>query len=249
MPLIQCPDCNKDVSDMANSCIHCGRPLTPEADNNKDKFISEHNHIYMHEKISKSTSKNKKSPITLSLITFFLFCAAAIYSLSFNSFDIFLISSFRVITGSLCLLFGFLTFTSFNPKNRNAFLGLSLLIVTGIFAYSTLYLSNAIVSMKKSVPTKAERDAAAIAAKTMNNKSGAWVAAKLFVKEKLKAPATADFPWSDPSFVTPLGNNRYQVVSYVDAQNSFGAKIRTNFSCIVREGSGTWHLENMRIDQ
>jgi hypothetical protein len=27
MPLIQCPDCGKDVSDMAPACIHCGRPL------------------------------------------------------------------------------------------------------------------------------------------------------------------------------------------------------------------------------
>lgn len=26
MPLIQCPDCGKDVSDAAPSCIHCGRP-------------------------------------------------------------------------------------------------------------------------------------------------------------------------------------------------------------------------------
>lgn len=27
MALIKCPDCNKEVSDAAPSCIHCGRPL------------------------------------------------------------------------------------------------------------------------------------------------------------------------------------------------------------------------------
>ncbi|MBT3312854.1 MAG: hypothetical protein HN379_12790 [Desulfobacteraceae bacterium] len=25
--MINCPDCKKDVSDKASSCIHCGRPL------------------------------------------------------------------------------------------------------------------------------------------------------------------------------------------------------------------------------
>ena len=27
MALITCPDCNKQVSEQASSCIHCGRPL------------------------------------------------------------------------------------------------------------------------------------------------------------------------------------------------------------------------------
>jgi hypothetical protein len=28
MPLIQCPECKKDVSNLADKCIHCGYPLT-----------------------------------------------------------------------------------------------------------------------------------------------------------------------------------------------------------------------------
>jgi hypothetical protein len=27
MPLYQCPDCHKDVSDQAPACPHCGRPF------------------------------------------------------------------------------------------------------------------------------------------------------------------------------------------------------------------------------
>lgn len=30
MPLIQCPDCKKDISDIAPSCPHCGRPNTAD---------------------------------------------------------------------------------------------------------------------------------------------------------------------------------------------------------------------------
>ena len=29
MALITCPDCNKEISDKAISCIHCGCPITP----------------------------------------------------------------------------------------------------------------------------------------------------------------------------------------------------------------------------
>lgn len=47
----------------------------------------------------------------------------------------------------------------------------------------------------------------------------------------LKAPATADF--GEPK-VTKISPQHYRVNSYVDAQNSFGAKIRTYFDCRVR---------------
>ena len=37
MPLIKCPDCEKDVSDSAAACIHCGRPLSSERSQPKKK--------------------------------------------------------------------------------------------------------------------------------------------------------------------------------------------------------------------
>ncbi len=27
MPLINCPDCGREVSDIAPTCLHCGRPM------------------------------------------------------------------------------------------------------------------------------------------------------------------------------------------------------------------------------
>src|SRR5262245_40765933 len=31
MALVKCPDCGRDISDAANSCIGCGRPMTAAA--------------------------------------------------------------------------------------------------------------------------------------------------------------------------------------------------------------------------
>jgi hypothetical protein len=65
-----------------------------------------------------------------------------------------------------------------------------------------------------------------------------------FVKNRLKAPRTAKFPRSSEARTTDLGNGRYRVISYVDAQNSFGALIRTRYACTVQyTGNDRWRLE------
>jgi hypothetical protein len=55
-----------------------------------------------------------------------------------------------------------------------------------------------------------------------------------YVKGQLKAPATADFQSFLGRSVIDEGNWRYQVSSYVDSQNDFGANIRTYFTCDVQ---------------
>ena len=68
-----------------------------------------------------------------------------------------------------------------------------------------------------------------------------------FVKKNLKAPSTADFPVFRETAVDDLGGGRFRVTSYVDAQNSFGAQIRTNYTCVVKgeEDSTNWTLESI----
>ena len=79
--------------------------------------------------------------------------------------------------------------------------------------------------------------------------AGAWTVCEKFVKGKLKTPSTAKFPsiWSGHSqYVTYLGDKQYRVESYVDAQNIFGAMLRTNFNCKVEHVEGnTWKLVRM----
>jgi hypothetical protein len=83
----------------------------------------------------------------------------------------------------------------------------------------------------------------------------AWGVARSFVEKKLRSPTSASFPWYDKSFVTQLpdeaGKKRYRITAYVDAQNAFGATIRTNFTCTVKYAAGknlVWHLETLDFD-
>ena len=63
-----------------------------------------------------------------------------------------------------------------------------------------------------------------------DRKIDAWVCAQDVVKGKLKSPSTAKFCSYSPDRVADLGNNKYKITGYVDAQNSFGAMIRKNFT-------------------
>lgn len=60
MALIKCPDCGKEISDLAEACIHCGRPIQPR---NKKKYKQE---IYI------SNYKKGKPTILMGWILMFL---------------------------------------------------------------------------------------------------------------------------------------------------------------------------------
>lgn len=77
---------------------------------------------------------------------------------------------------------------------------------------------------------------------------GAAGVCKRFMNERLKAPSTAKFQNILDADVTNQGDT-YTIKSYVDAQNSFGATIRTRYVCVVRyTGSDTWRLESLVTD-
>lgn len=59
------------------------------------------------------------------------------------------------------------------------------------------------------------------------------------MRDKLKAPATADFTDGSDSG----GPNSYTITGTVDAENSFGAMLRTGWSCDIeyRDADQMWH--------
>jgi len=83
-----------------------------------------------------------------------------------------------------------------------------------------------------------------------NPKYAYWMS-KQFVENNLKSPSTADFPsYNDPKVsVAILGDKEYRVNAYVDAQNAFGAMIRTTYHCVVKYKYGdTWELISLTFD-
>ena len=80
------------------------------------------------------------------------------------------------------------------------------------------------------------------------DRSRAWVYAKDHVKNPLKSPSSANFGWQSASdTVEILGNNRYRVTGYVDAENAFGGNIRSTFSCDVEIDDKSWNCTNLMI--
>jgi hypothetical protein len=77
---------------------------------------------------------------------------------------------------------------------------------------------------------------------SMSTEAGLY--AKEIVKRSLKAPRTAKFPWVVEG--RHLGNCRFLVASYVDAENSFGAMIRTNYTVTLQRQGLNWQLEDIQ---
>jgi hypothetical protein len=68
----------------------------------------------------------------------------------------------------------------------------------------------------------------------MDQEENAYHNAKQLIKYKLKSPSTAEFPSSLEAKVIGVGDNTFIVSSYVDAQNSYGAMIRTYYEAEIR---------------
>jgi hypothetical protein len=82
-----------------------------------------------------------------------------------------------------------------------------------------------------------------------HDKISAYTMCQQFAEDRLKAPSTADWPWGASDATTDLGDGRYRVRTHVDAQNSFGAMIRSQVDCTVKfVGEGKWQLEDLQIN-
>jgi hypothetical protein len=70
-----------------------------------------------------------------------------------------------------------------------------------------------------------------------------------FVKDRLRAPRTAKFPAPIRQHHEDLGNGAYFVATYVDAQNAFGAMVRTSYGCKVEWIYGDrWRLVSLDME-
>lgn len=73
----------------------------------------------------------------------------------------------------------------------------------------------------------------------------AYTACENWVEERLRAPSTADFSGVGDSEITKTDAG-YDVTGYVDAENGFGAQIRTGFTCRMELTADSWRLIELR---
>jgi hypothetical protein len=77
------------------------------------------------------------------------------------------------------------------------------------------------------------------------DQAGAQVMCERFIKDQLKSPGSADF--SNEAATMGATNTLWEVSGDVDAQNSFGASLRSHFTCVVRytPTDEYWHLVSL----
>lgn len=66
------------------------------------------------------------------------------------------------------------------------------------------------------------------------------------IKEKLKSPSTANFPYLSDWSIYEESYNTYSVSSYVDAENGFGSEVRTYFSLTVTIDNGILNYSDLQ---
>lgn len=83
----------------------------------------------------------------------------------------------------------------------------------------------------------------------------AWRAplrAEAYVKERLVSPKTAEFGGQTVSLMPSPSDSicNYTIIGFVDAQNSFGAMVRSEYGAKVRynKDEDTWSLVEVAID-
>lgn len=77
----------------------------------------------------------------------------------------------------------------------------------------------------------------------------AYIMSQTFVKRVLKAPATAEFPRRSEVISQAIGDCKFQVIGHVDAQNSFGALIRSRYTAELQyfPEEGSWRALDVNL--
>lgn len=111
-------------------------------------------------------------------------------------------------------------------------------VIAAVVIVPLVWMMDKATQVHKVMPGQQKPAEPPAAPKPEHDPLSAWYCAQEFVKDKLKAPSTAEFESADLKMLKYLGDGRYQLTSYVDAENSFGAKLRYDFVCVVRHAGG-----------
>lgn len=117
-----------------------------------------------------------------------------------------------------------------------------LLIVSGVYGwYEFYYQSSAQIRSRQAVDVE----------RPCGNSAVAYRASQRFVEDRLRSPSTASFPRLAEVRVVPAGDCKFNVTAYVDAQNGFGAQIRTHYTVTMESlpQSKAWRALDLHLIQ
>lgn len=78
----------------------------------------------------------------------------------------------------------------------------------------------------------------------------AYVMSQEYVKQRLKSPGSAKFPWGSYTATPTSEKGVYLVKGYCDAQNAFGALIRLDYQATMQcHGNGKWSCKHMVLNE
>lgn len=77
-----------------------------------------------------------------------------------------------------------------------------------------------------------------------------WTVAEFAVKDQLKVPSSAKFPFSaiDSDVEIYQDGNQYCVISWVEAENSFGASVKSKFVVLIEKRMGEYYAYDCAIE-
>lgn len=257
MALIKCPECGKEVSDKATACIHCGYPLN-SMDNNVEEKANAHVEKYEDANCWKCPTCGKKLQDTG--VHYCPDCDVRFDEpvASQENEDPVTISKAKPANTKrkkvwlvlpAVLLIAFVIWKIVGPKT----------VESGnkykhqIWNYKnkcdySSYCNNQPVTHKIQGPyftsyyfcdgcweKYGQKTFNMLAEKNSKSRSSeretdAKICAKKAVEDQLKSPSTAKFCKYTEMTATNLGGNKWKVSGYVDAQNSFGATLRNNWT-------------------
>lgn len=126
----------------------------------------------------------------------------------------------------------------------------------GYVDYDIEWDENKVVSIKESeytsssyIPAEEDYNSLTYYAVTDDDTLGeVWAMAQSFVKDQLKSPKSADFPtYGDSNVNITSSGDYYKVTGYVDAENGFGAEIRSTFLLVLKKTGSKYTLKECNI--
>jgi len=213
--LMMCPDCKKPVSRSAKACPNCGRPQETE---NPDTSQSQES--------SPVLRKRSKIATVIQYAFGFLFGIQALVPSVWK----------EDVTQALFALIMALGLIPYTWDKFRAWtgVGISHPIRTRFFTIFATLMAVVFVgaAIEATDPNSSPQSSGSQSDSLPRDKQILYIDyATDLIKTKLKSPSTASFPsilFNLSAYkVEPQGGGSYKVSGYVDAQNGFGAKIRS----------------------